>query len=112
MRKERRTDVSTKAIMDLLNKDMSAKEIAFELDLHVTTVHKRANSWGYRFKRGGSKPVGSAPKKKKPKKQIPSNKKCSCCGKKYVPNEPINGVKLTRLCVDCWRFGENRYELF
>jgi len=31
---------------------------------------------------------------------------CGCCRERVVPLEPVNGVKLTRLCLLCYKQGE------
>ena len=82
---------------------MTLADVAEKFDVSGYCIRKKFINAGIpRRKQGGIRPVK------------PTNRKtriCACCGINAVPNNPVNGVKLTRLCINCYKYGDNRMEV-
>ena len=93
-----RKDIPTDKIIELFNLGNSQAGIADQLHCTRSLVH-------YRLKKMGViNPVNG---KTKPRLK---RRMCSCCGTRPVPIKPVGGVRLTRLCPQCFRNAESDHE--
>jgi hypothetical protein len=99
-----RTDVSSSKIKELFALGHTQVAIANQLNCSQSLVSNRLKKMGFETSRREKR----FPAKKK--KQIFTKKMCSCCGFRPVPTKPVGGIKLTRLCNQCFRSAESDHE--
>ena len=102
----RKIIVDTDKAKSLYESGMTLVQVAAELDASRATIHARLSGAGVRFRKGGGRG-------KVPEKQTQTTRICSCCKIRPVPSTPVNGVKLTRLCAECYHASssEAKYSL-
>jgi len=86
----------------LYESGMTLADVAEEFDVSGYCIRKRFLEAGIPRRKAGGKGIKQT--------QAQPARMCSCCVMRPVPPDPVCGVKLTRLCIDCYRAGENRRE--
>jgi len=96
---KQRNDITDEKVLKLLQSGMLAPAIAKKFGCAVYTIYKRGYSAGWVF----DKKKSHVKAKTKKKRKI-----CICCKAKPVPDRPVQGHKLTRLCRECFLYGRER----
>ncbi len=101
----RRTDISSKEIISMLEEGKGAADIAAKLECSVELVRYRANRGGWKFKAGGNRERRKQRTNKWQQENV-KTKRCACCNKIFIPNRPNrDGIRLKMLCFNCFKHG-------
>jgi len=93
-----RKQIDIEKAKQLYESGMTLADVAEVFDVSGYCIRKRFINEGIpRRKQGGKVKQTSRP-----------TRMCACCGIRAVPDKPVGGVILSRLCVDCYKYGENR----
>ena len=114
-RPKRKSDTLTVEIIEKLAKQgKTLNEIAKIYECSYSTVRKRIRDANAKIKYGDTdfiKRYNNPLRKHKEEMEKKGliKKKCTLCGKKIV--QPLKEhVILSRLCYDCWKYGEERWD--
>ncbi len=98
--------ITPESVTTLLKQGLTTSQVASQLCCTSNTIRSRAAKAGWAFTKAG--------RQKRRKKMVQKKngaKICTCCGRDVVPQKALNnGVQLTRLCLNCYRTGNDRGE--
>lgn len=95
----KRIEIDIEKAKSLYDSGLSLTRVGQELGVSHRVIFDRFKEAGVQ-KRKPTRPHKA--KSTNIKERAGSRRICSCCGLNLVPEKPVNGAKLTRLCYRCY----------